>query len=104
MVDAQKSFDMNPAISVICPCFNHGLYIGEMLASVQAQTFPDYEVIIVNNGSTDDTGEVLDHLCHKKVAVIHSTAFFKKEDWKAVGGYSNELIYGLEDYDNVRNQ
>ncbi|MBF0548724.1 MAG: glycosyltransferase family 2 protein [Candidatus Riflebacteria bacterium] len=34
-----------------------------------------------------------------KSNLIHSTACFKKSDWKKVGGYSNDFPYGLEDYD-----
>lgn len=154
----------------------------EMLESVLSQSFGEYEVIIVNDGSTDSTKEILDHIHHEKVTVLHtsncgpatarntgiaaarapvilnldaddkiaptflekaykifeanpsvgivyseqrlfgarsgrfdlppyslaamlkdnvipSQAFFKKSDWREVGGYSDEFIYGLEDYD-----
>ena len=62
----------SPAISIICSCFNHGRYVPEMLASVHAQSFPDYEVVIVNDGSTDGTKEILDNLHHEKLTVIHT--------------------------------
>jgi glycosyltransferase involved in cell wall biosynthesis len=42
-----------PAVSVIIPAFNVALYISEALESVLAQTFKDYEVIVVNDGSSD---------------------------------------------------
>lgn len=42
-----------PRVSVIIPAYNTAQYIGETLASVRAQTFTDYEVIIVNDGSPD---------------------------------------------------
>ena len=42
-----------PRISVLMPCFNHGAWIGEALTSVQAQTFQDFEIVIVDDGSTD---------------------------------------------------
>ena len=61
-----------PKISVISACFNHGKYIKEMLESVFSQTFDDYEVIIVNDGSTDDTAEILNDISHEKVTVIHT--------------------------------
>ncbi|MCL4294781.1 MAG: glycosyltransferase [Anaerolineae bacterium] len=47
-----------PRASVIIPCFNHGHYLGEAVQSVLNQTFPDFEVIIVDDGSTDNTPEV----------------------------------------------
>jgi glycosyltransferase involved in cell wall biosynthesis len=171
-----------PKISVISACFNHGKFINEMVDSVLNQTFPDLEIIIVNDGSTDDTAEILDQIESEKVKIIHienrgpafarnlaienarasvimnldaddkiapgllekaynifisdsnigivycdavcfgaksgkyeigeyspeamlignriiSQAFFRKDDWEAVGGYSDTLQSGLEDWD-----
>jgi glycosyltransferase involved in cell wall biosynthesis len=42
-----------PKISVIIPCYNHGLYLQDAIDSVEASSFKDYEIIIVNDGSTD---------------------------------------------------
>jgi glycosyltransferase involved in cell wall biosynthesis len=171
-----------PKISVITACYNHGRFINEMIESVLKQTFEDFEIIIVNDGSTDDTAEILNNITSKKVKILqtrnqgpaharniairHATAplimnldaddkiaadllekanniftmnpnigivycdaecfgaksgkfeigeysletmlfdnkitslsFFRKEDWQEVGGYSDDLIYGLEDWD-----
>lgn len=46
---------MNPLVSIITPTYNHEKYIGECIESVQAQTFQDWEMIVVNDGSTDGT-------------------------------------------------
>ena len=46
-------------ISVIIPAYNVAAYIGETLDSLLAQTYPDYEAVIVNDGSTDDTEQVI---------------------------------------------
>jgi glycosyltransferase involved in cell wall biosynthesis len=49
-----------PFVSVIIPTFNRVELLKETVASVRAQTFPDYEIIVVNDGSTDGTGQWLD--------------------------------------------
>jgi glycosyltransferase involved in cell wall biosynthesis len=43
-----------PTVSVIVPCYNLGDYIEETMESVQAQTFTDYEVLVVDDGSSDE--------------------------------------------------
>jgi glycosyltransferase involved in cell wall biosynthesis len=51
-----------PTVSVIMPAYNVARYIGEALASAFAQTFPDFEVIVVNDGSpdTDELEQVIE--------------------------------------------
>ena len=48
----------NPLVSVITSTYNHEKYIGECIESVKAQTFSDWEMIVINDGSTDNTLEV----------------------------------------------
>lgn len=172
-----------PTVSVVIPCYNHGDFLLETLDSLHAQTFTDYEIIVVNDGSTDEgTVELLQNLKRSKTRVIHTdnrgvsaarnrgiaearghyilpldsddkigpdylkeavnildarpevsivycervlfgeregedplpeydarallvdncicpAALFRKADWKAVGGYSEKMVYGWEDWD-----
>ncbi|WP_010648178.1 glycosyltransferase [Oceanobacillus massiliensis] len=48
-----------PLVSVIIPCFNSGEWMGETLSSVFDQTYPNIEVIVIDDGSTDNTKEIV---------------------------------------------
>lgn len=172
-----------PKVSVVIPCYNHGEFLMETLDSLQGQTFTDYEIIVVNDGSTDEvTVTLLQNLKRAKTRVFHTVnmgvsaarnrgvaeasgdyilpldaddkigpdylelavnvletrpdvaivycervlfgeregvdplpeydprallvdnciypaALFRKVDWKSVGGYSEKMVYGWEDWD-----
>ena len=51
---------MPPAVSVILNCYNHEPYVAEAIESVLAQTFADFELILIDNGSTDGSRAVLE--------------------------------------------
>lgn len=63
----------NPEVSVIIPVYNDEKYICRCLDSVMEQTFNDYEVIIIDDGSIDKSGEICDayRMKSEKVVVIH---------------------------------
>ena len=49
----------NPKVSVVIPTYNRAGTVPRAIESVLAQTFTDLEVIVVDDGSSDDTGKVL---------------------------------------------
>src|SRR4051794_12443772 len=62
-----------PAVSVIMPAFNAGPYLSSAVDSVCAQTYEDWELLIVDDGSTDDTARIADSyaLRDSRVRVVH---------------------------------
>ncbi|HLO79466.1 MAG TPA: glycosyltransferase [Chitinophagaceae bacterium] len=48
-----------PRVSVIMPVFNTATYLGEAITSILTQSFSDFELIIINDGSTDDSQAVI---------------------------------------------
>lgn len=51
-----------PAVSVVMPAYNVGPYVGDAIRSALAQTFTDLEIIVVDDGSKDDTADVVKEL------------------------------------------
>jgi teichuronic acid biosynthesis glycosyltransferase TuaG len=48
-------------VSVVMPAYNAAPYIAEAIASVQAQTYQNWELLVVDDGSTDDTAAIVQH-------------------------------------------
>lgn len=49
---------MNPIVTIIIPCFNQAAYLPKAITSLQDQTLADWECIIVDDGSTDDSARI----------------------------------------------
>lgn len=62
-----------PIVSVIIPVYNTEKYLRECIDSVLAQTFDDFELLLINDGSTDSSGEICDEYAKKdrRIKVFH---------------------------------
>lgn len=74
--------------SIIVPAYNVENYLEQCINSILVQSFNDYEIIIVNDGSTDKTGKICDNFAskNKQIKIIH----------KKNGGLSSARNTGLE--------
>lgn len=64
---------LKPKISIIIPSYNYANFIGETLESVFSQTYKDFEVIVVDDGSTDGTRKVIKKFLPKIRYIKHET-------------------------------
>lgn len=78
---------MDPIISIIVPIYNVGKYLPKCIESILNQTFKNFELILVNDGSTDNSGVVCDDYAKKdtRIKIIH----------KSNGGVSSARNAGL---------
>jgi glycosyltransferase involved in cell wall biosynthesis len=53
---------MTPTISVIIPTYQRGELLRDAIESVEAQSYRDFELIVIDDGSTDGTGEMVESL------------------------------------------
>lgn len=108
---------MNPVISIIIPVYNAEKYLKKCIDSVLNQTFTNFEILLINDGSSDDSGVVCDKYAQKdsRVLVFHQEnrgpsaarnlgldnvkaewiCFVDSDDW-VKENYLNNLIISIE--------
>lgn len=60
-------------VSVIMPCYNDGKYIKEAIESIKKQTYPSWELIIIDDGSDDEeTVRIIEEICDQRIIVLHT--------------------------------
>ncbi|HET9555389.1 MAG TPA: poly-beta-1,6-N-acetyl-D-glucosamine synthase [Anaeromyxobacteraceae bacterium] len=83
-----------PPVSVLIPCYNEGENAQETVSHALALDYPEFEVIAINDGSTDDTGEVLERLAaeHPRLRVVQ----LAQNQGKAMGLQAGALLAAHE--------
>ncbi len=77
---------MTPSVSVIIPTYNRRAYVQEAIESVLAQTYTDYEIIVIDDGSTDGTAEALREQYGDRI----------RYEWQENQGVSAARNHGIE--------
>jgi glycosyltransferase involved in cell wall biosynthesis len=71
IVDRCSVMPNRPKISFLVPCYNLGIYLPEAVDSIFAQTDQDFEIIIVNDGSTDEeTNRILRYFKRPRTTIL----------------------------------
>ncbi len=91
-----------PAVSVIVPCFNGGRFLDSLMASLASQTFRDFEIVVVDDGSTDE-------LTIRKLAALEDEVRIVRQDNRGLPAARNagirharaDLIFPLDCDDTI---
>lgn len=78
----------NPLVSVITPTYNQGRYIGRCINSLLAQTYTNWELVIVDDGSTDNTAEVIKSSDDPRIT-------YRRQENRGVGQLAATINAGL---------
>jgi len=82
-----------PKISVCIPVYNGETYVAETIQSVLSQTYPDFELVIIDNASTDKTVSIVKSFTDSRIRLIQNeTNVGMLENW------NNCLRYGTNEY------
>ncbi len=88
--DKSLSYHDKPFVSILVPCYNEEKVLRASLESLMKQTYPRYEILVIDDGSSDDT-----YLMAKNMEFNHGEVRLKAYT-KANGGKANALNFGIE--------
>src|SRR5215472_14297167 len=78
-----------PLVSIITPAFNHERFIGPCIESVLGQTYQSWEQIIIDDGSTDRTAEIVRSYSDRRIKYFH-------QDNKGIGALAETYNCALQ--------
>ena len=93
------SFPSGSGVTAIIPTYNRSTFLGEALASLLAQTLPPDEIVVVDDGSTDNTAEVVASISSQIVYIRQPNRGKSAALNLGLQLASNELIYIFDDDD-----
>ncbi|WP_439489629.1 glycosyltransferase family 2 protein [Algoriphagus sp.] len=84
----------SPKVSIIIPSFNYGRFLTELLTNLQSQTFQNWEAILVDDGSTDDTQEQAENFCKLEKRI----SYFKTDNRGNAAARNIGLSHAIGDF------
>ncbi|MCG8672369.1 MAG: poly-beta-1,6-N-acetyl-D-glucosamine synthase [Pseudomonadales bacterium] len=99
-VEHPKPLASYPPVSILLPCYNEGELVEETIGCLFEQTYPNFEVIAINDGSSDNTGELLNQLekQYPNLRVVHLATNQGKATAMNAGAMlsKNEFLIGID--------
>lgn len=83
---------MNPTITIGIPCYNQAEYLAEAIESAYGQSSPPHEIIVVNDGSTDNSAEIAERYKFAKYPLIESPVRVVHQVNKGLPSARNTII------------
>ena len=89
--------EFRPPVSIVVPAYNEAAGIEQAVGSLAASEYPEFEVVVVDDGSTDGTGELVDAMGLHRVHVIREPNRGKAEALNtAIAAASHEVIVAVD--------
>ena len=88
-----------PRVSVVVPAFNAGQYLAETLASVTASTFTDYEIVVIDDGSSDNTAAIAERFAPRARLIRQSNRGMSASRNTGIESSDSEFIALLDSDD-----
>lgn len=86
---------IDPIVSIITPTYNHERFIAQCIQSVLSQTYPHWEQIIIDDGSSDRTGEIISKYKDSRIKYIRQE---NKGIWRLSEAYNKALQLSRGEY------
>jgi glycosyltransferase involved in cell wall biosynthesis len=94
-----------PTVSVIIPVYNQKKYLTETIDSVLLQTYSDFELILINDGSSDNSSQIIERAAEKdpRIVAIHTTNQGKPKAINQAATVAKGEILAFMDHDDIMN-
>ena len=77
----EKTDNATPKVSIILPARNEEKYLSKCLDSLIEQDYQNYEIVVIDDSSEDNTGKIIEEYAKKNSKIIHVSANSKPEGW-----------------------
>lgn len=100
-MNINKSLTTMPKVSVCIPMYNSELYLRESIDSVLSQTFDDFELLIIDDGSTDSSCQIVESYSDPRIRLLHNCHDFIDTSNMLIDNAHGEYIARMDSDDRM---